>query len=96
MDLSFITDAIVNILFLPLQLILAPVDALLAQIPGIGQIPAAISSMGNFIGSIPSTLVSLFGINPIIWNSLFLTFVLFIGLAPAIQGVKKIWAWVRP
>jgi hypothetical protein len=96
MTLDFIIDAFVTLLILPLQVVLIPIDALLAKIPGISAIPQAINGILQFIGSIPSTMVSLTGINPFIWNSLFLVFLLFVGLAPAIQIIKKVWAWVRP
>lgn len=91
-----ILDILITVLILPLQVVLIPIDALLAKIPGIAAIPAAISGVLSFVGSIPSTIVSLTGIQPLVWNALFVIFVLYIGLAPAIQGVKKVWAWVRP
>jgi hypothetical protein len=96
MDLSFVTDVIVTLLFLPLQVILVPIDALLATIPGIGAVPSAISSIFSFIGSIPATIVKLSGASPILWNAMFIIFVLWIGLAPTINVFKKVWAWVRP
>ena len=96
MDLSFIVSIIVSVLLLPLQVILIPVDALLAQIPGIGIIPSAIIAVTTFIGSLPSTLVNVLGINPAIWNVFFLTFILYVTASPAISVIKKVWAWVRP
>jgi hypothetical protein len=96
MDLSFITSIIVDILLIPLQFILIPLDALLSNIPGISAIPDALSSVLYVIGTIPSTMVVLLGANPILWNAVFLLFVLYIGAAPAIQLVKRIWAWIRP
>lgn len=96
MTLDFLTDALITILLLPLQMIFLPVDFLLDQIPGIAAVPDAISNVTQFIGSIPGTLVNILGIQPLIWNALFVTFVLYIGLAPAIQAIKKVWAWVRP
>jgi len=91
-----VVQVFIDILILPLQAILIPVDALLKQIPGIEAIPQAISGVTQFIGAIPETMVYLFNINPFIWNSLFLTFVLYLTAAPAIQMLKKIWAWIRP
>lgn len=89
-------DILLNILLLPLQLILIPIDLLLDNIPGIGTIPSIINDITSFIGSVPSTLVNLFGIHPFIWNALFGVFLLYIAAAPAIQAIKKVWAWVRP
>lgn len=96
--LSF--DSFVNVflsaLLAPLQIVLTPIDALLNQIQGIQVIPNSISAIGQFVGTIPQTLVVISGINPVIWNALFSVFVLYIGLAPTIQGLKKVWAWIRP
>lgn len=91
-----ILDTIVNILFVPLQLVLLPIDALLAQIPGITVIPQSINYIVSFIGTIPETIVALFGISPFLWNAQFLLFIIYIGVLPLINGVKKIWEWVRP
>lgn len=96
MDMNFVLDVIVTILILPLQVVLIPIDALLAKIPGIAAVPSAINGIVTFVASVPSTLVNITGIHPLIWNALFVTFVLYIGLAPGIQGIKKVWSWVRP
>jgi hypothetical protein len=96
MTLDFIVDVLVTILLLPLQLVLVPIDALLAQIPGIGMVPSAINAMLGFVGSIPSLIVSITGVAPFLWNALFIVFVMYITLAPGIAVIKKIWAWVRP
>ena len=94
MDVSSLVSALVSALLLPFQLVLSPIDALLNNINGIEVIPQYISSIGTFIGTIPQTLVSLIGLNPLIWNATLLVFVAYIGLAPAINGVKKIIAWI--
>lgn len=86
---------LLDIALLPLQFILIPIDALLAQIPGIGVIPSYINSLFSLIGSLPSTLVSLTGIAPLLWNIAIGVFVLFFTLSPSINIVKKIWAWLR-
>ena len=96
MDLAFVTSILVDILLLPLQFILMPVDLLLSNIPGISAIPNAISGLTGIIGSIPSTMVVLSGASPILWNGIFLLFVLYISAAPGVQLVKRIWAWIRP
>lgn len=96
MSLDFILDIIITILFVPIQVILLPIDALLAQIPGIGIVSGSISAISSFIGSIPSTLVNLVGLSPLLWNSLLLLFILYVSLAPVIQMAKKVWAWIRP
>lgn len=96
MTFDFVTDTIITILLLPLQAVLIPIDALLAKIPGIGAIPSAINGILQFVGSIPGTILNLTGINPILWNTMLSIFVLYIVLAPGIQGMKKVWAWVRP
>lgn len=87
---------ILDVALLPLQVILIPIDALLAQIPGIGLIPGYIASLFSFIGSIPQTIVALTGIAPLLWNLAIGTFLVFFTLSPAINIVKKLWAWLRP
>ena len=95
MDFSTIIANIVAVILSPLQLILIPVDKLLSQIPGIGIIPASISSITGFVGSLPSTVVSLLGVSPILWNAVISVFLLNFTLLPSIQLLKKIWAWIR-
>lgn len=87
---------ILDVALLPLQLVLIPVDALLAQIPGIGLIPGYISSLFSFIGSVPQTIVALTGLSPLLWNLAIGTFVVFFTLSPTINIIKKLWAWLRP
>ena len=96
MDLAFVTSVIVDVLLLPLQFLLIPIDALLSNIPGISSIPDALGGVIYVIGTIPSTMVVLLGASPILWNAVFLLFVLYLGASPAIQLVKRIWAWIRP
>lgn len=86
---------LIDVALLPLQFILIPIDALLAQIPGIGMIPSFISNLFSFIGQIPQTLVSLTGLSPILWNLAIGAFLVFFTLSPAINIIKKIWAFVR-
>lgn len=94
MDFSDLIGALVTALLMPFQLVLVPIDNLLNNINGIEVIPNAISAFVGFVGSIPETIVSLFGLNPVLWNATLLVFVAYIGLAPAINGVKKIIAWI--
>lgn len=94
MDFSDIINALVTALLFPFQLILTPIDALLNNINGIEVIPNAISSVVSFVGSLPQTIVSLFGVSPLLWNATILVFVVYIGLAPTVNGVKKIIAWI--
>jgi hypothetical protein len=96
MTTDFFMEIITTILLLPLQLILIPVDAFLAMIPGISAIPSAINYMVGFVGTMPSLLVNLSGVQPFLWNMLIISFIMFITATPAINGLKKIWAWVRP
>lgn len=96
MDLAFITSIIVQVLIIPIQVIIVPIDAFLNLIPGISIIPDSISAVAGFISTIPSTLVSLFGINPLLWNATILLFIAYIALVPGINLVKKIWSFVRP
>lgn len=96
MDLNFIVDILVTILILPIQVILIPVDAVLAQIPGISVVPSSLNGFASFVGSIPQTVVSITGIHPQLWNMFFLSFILFISVMPSINMIKKVWAWVRP
>lgn len=95
MDFPTIVTNILNVLLSPLQLILVPFDSLLAGIPGIGIIPASISSIIGFVGTFPQTLCTLFGISPVIWNALISVFIVNFTALPAIQLAKKVWAWVR-
>jgi hypothetical protein len=89
-------DLITTVLLLPLQLILIPIDMFLNLIPNIEIVPQAISAIVGYIGFLPSTLVYLLGLSPFLWNAMFLTFILYITIAPSIQMGKKVWAWVRP
>lgn len=91
-----IIDTVINILLLPLQLVIAPIDMLLNRINGLEVIPQSLAVISSFIGNIPSTLVNLTGLSPIIWNLFFTVFITYIALAPAINIIKKVWAWVRP
>lgn len=89
-------SVVLDVLLWPLQVVLIPVDALLAKIPGIGAVPHAINAVVSTVSYVPSTLVSIFGIQPILWNALFLIFILYIALAPSIQTIKKFYSWWRP
>lgn len=94
MDVTTIITALVSALLIPFQLVLVPIDTLLNNINGIDSIPSSISSITQFVGTLPQTLVVLTGANPFLWNTLFLVFVTYIAAAPAINGVKKIVDWV--
>lgn len=91
-----IINTIISLLSLPLFLIMTPLDYLLDKIPGIDIIPTAISSVAVYIGSLPSTVVSLFGMNPYLWNAIFVTFVTYLLAVPSINLIKKVWAFFRP
>lgn len=91
-----IPDLLIGFLFFVVHLVLVPIDLLLDKIPDIEVVPEAIANIVGFVGSVPATVVTLTGLNPFLWNAIFITFVLFIALAPAINAIKKIWAWVRP
>lgn len=84
-----------DIAILPLQVILIPIDALLARIDGIGAIPSYINQLFSLIGSIPATLLALTGLSPVLWNLAIATFVVFLTFSPAINAIKKIWAFIR-
>lgn len=91
-----IIDTVINILLLPLQLVITPIDMLLNRINGLEVIPQSLAVISSFIGNIPSTLVNLTGLSPVIWNLFFTLFITYIALAPGINIIKKVWAWVRP
>ena len=74
---------------------MTPVDYLLKQIPNINVIPDSISAMTSYVGSIPSTIVSLTGISPIIWNAIISTLLLYFAVIPTINGIKKLINWIR-
>lgn len=94
--LDSIIDTVIALLLLPLNAVMLPIDLLLSNIPGIDIVATTIRSVIGVIGSIPSTLVNLFGIVPALWNIPILLFVLWMFTAPAINMIKKLWAWVRP
>lgn len=91
-----IVGMVINVLMIPIHFILAPIDMFLDQLPGIKVVPDSISAITGLIGSLPSTMVNLIGLSPILWNILFTSFVLFVTLVPAINALKKVWAWIRP
>lgn len=96
MDVSLIFATLLDILVIPLQLILIPVDALLSQIPGLSVIPVSINAIVSLVGNIPSTLVHITGTSPILWNATIIVLILNLTAIPAINIGKRIWAWVRP
>lgn len=96
MEFNDIVATIITLLMIPLQWLFVPIDALMAQIPGIAIIPSSLRQLGGFVRQLPQTLLSLTGLSPIIWNAFFTIFLLYIMLSPAINLVKKIWAWIRP
>jgi len=89
-------EGLLDILILPLQLLLVPIDALLSQITGLNVIPQSINAITALIGNIPSTIVSLTGMSPFLFNSVILISILNLTAVPAINITKRIWAWVRP
>lgn len=91
-----VINTIIALLTLPLLVVMWPLDLLLQNIPGIEAVPSALSTIVGYIGAIPETMVNLLGINPYLWNAIFLLFLAYIGAAPAINLVKKVWAWIRP
>ncbi len=94
-DFSAIFDAILTFFMTPIHLMLMPVDYLLRQIPGIQIIPDSIGAVAGYIGTIPSTIVSLTGISPIIWNAIISTLLLYFVAIPTINGIKKLLNWIR-
>lgn len=94
-NFSALFDAILSFFMFPLHVILTPVDYLLKQIPNIDVIPNSISAIVGYVGNIPSTLVSLSGISPIIWNAIISTLLLYFAVTPTINGIKKLINWIR-
>lgn len=88
-------NSLINLLLVPLQLILAPVDLLLAQIPNIEFIPQSIGYFVKMVGSFPSLLVYLFGIEPIIWNFFVSIVVVKLTYLPSINMLKRLLKWIR-
>lgn len=91
-----VVDIILNILFVPLQVIMLPLDGLLSNIPGIGIIPSSINAIVGFVGSIPATIVKIMGVAPVLWNATITMFIAWLLASPAINLGKTIWAWLRP
>lgn len=94
-DFNSVFDAILSFFMFPLHIILTPVDYLLKQIPNIDVIPNSISAIVGYVGNIPSTIVSLTGISPVIWNAIISTLLLYFAIIPVINGIKKLINWIR-
>ena len=94
-NFSALFDAILSFFMFPLHVILTPVDYLLKQISNIDVIPNSISAIVGYVGNIPSTLVSLSGISPIVWNAIISTLLLYFAVIPTINGIKKLINWIR-
>lgn len=94
-NFSALFDALLSFFMFPLHIILTPVDYLLKQIPNIDVIPNSISAIVGYVGNIPSTLVSLTGISPVIWNAIISTLLLYFAIIPVINGIKKLINWIR-
>lgn len=95
MTFNELFDGFITMLFLPLQVIFAPIDALLNQIPGISSISAYLSQFASFISTIPEFIVNFFGINPLLWNGVLIVFVLYLLIIPTINVVKVLLTWLR-
>ena len=95
-DTNTLFDAFFTLLFLPLNLIFAPIDGLLSLIPGISVIPTALQAFVSYISDLPSMILYLFRINPVLWNILSTIFLTFFFVQPTISLVKLIWSWIRP
>lgn len=85
----------IDIAMLPLRVIIAPIDYFLAQIPGLDAIPAALSAVSSYVGSIPGLLVSLTGINPVLWNAVIFVLLAYFGIVPLAGAIKKVLNWFR-
>ena len=94
-DFNSVFDAILSFFMFPLHIILTPVDYLLKQIPNIDVIPNSMSAIVGYVGNIPSTIVSLTGISPVIWNAIISTLLLYFAIIPVINGIKKLINWIR-
>lgn len=88
-------QAFVDLAMIPLKLILAPVDYFLAQIPGLDAIPQALSAVVGYVGNIPSTFVSLLGINPALWNGIIFVVLAYCAAFPLVSVFKKVMNWAR-
>lgn len=90
-----ILDAIIPILIFPLQAALIPIDALLSKIPVLSDLPTYIAPLTSFVGGIPKFIVYILGVNPGLWNALFLIVILQLTVVPGINAGKKIINWIR-
>lgn len=86
---------VVEFIMIPLRMILAPIDYFLSGLDGIELIPSTINSIVEFISPIPATLITLLGINPIIWNLFFIIFIAFISINPIISSIKRLLVWFK-
>lgn len=85
----------IDLAMIPLRIILIPVDYFLAQIPGLDAIPGALSAMVGLVGNIPSTVVSLTGINPALWNAVIFVVLAYYAAFPTVSVFKKVLNWAR-
>lgn len=89
-------ETILNVMLVPLQVILLPIDALISQIRGLELIPSLLNQLTDLFQNIPATFVHLIGVQPIIWNAFLTIFILDLTVVPSINILKRIWAWIRP
>jgi len=95
MDLTQLYTILVGLAVTLFQFFLIPVDIFLSQIPNIEAVPDAILGIVSFVSSIPSLLVNVTGVLPVLWNGLFLTFLLYLTAVPTMNLIKRVWAWTR-
>lgn len=89
-------DTVVTILFLPLQLVLVPIDLVLSNFKELSVLPQSLGAIVQFVSVWPSTLCHLVGASPVLFSLVFTTFLLYVGLVPVLNGLKRAWEWVRP
>lgn len=93
MILTNVFDSIIMVFLQFVMILFTPIDALLNTIPSLAIIPQSITAIGTYIANVPSTLVSISGLSPHLWNASITIFLLFITISPAINLVKVIYSW---
>lgn len=89
--LDFLMSIFLNISVL----LIAPLDKFLNFFPSLDIIPTTIETLGNYLGNIPSTIIYITGLSPMLWNLFFTLFIVYILTTPALNLTKKIYNWIR-
>ena len=93
--INHFADIVISLVMIPMILVFTPLDLMLTFIPGLTVIPAFIHSLTSYLSGIPDTMVSLTGLNPILWNIVFNAFLLYMFVSPTINLIKLVLHWFK-